>query len=208
MPFCVRGCEAPGCDGIISVQLNASGSSTIVGGSCSSNSGGGGGGQQFVPGPINGTVSVQAYAFSSGKDPWLGVRCVSRASASQNNIIKYDGKTDKHYIIPTSNHSGQYTGLKPEGVTLNEPCFSGETYSAQLVAGSVTVSTKMGLQVGYNFEYSGDPLSVTFPDKKAYSVSFVKISEPLYLNQFTLDIDYPNSPAIAGYGWQFLRECK
>jgi hypothetical protein len=173
-------------------------------GSGSGSSGATGG---YVPGPLNGTVTIQAYAFgpdSEGSDMWLGSKCVTKAQASQNNILKYDGKTDSYVIIPTSINSGSITGDQVEGLSLAATCNSVESVQMNLLAGSVTVTTKMGTDVGHGLQYTGFPYSVSFPDLKAYNVMG---QDGCYRSGFSLNIDYPNSPAQATYSWQFVLSC-
>ena len=191
--------------GIISIQWNTQGSTNYIGGDCTKStrvdkvS-------EFVPGPVTGTVSIVSYAFGKGSDKWLGVRCASKVQVNQSHLIKYDGSRGKegYHVIPTANHSAQITGNVPDGVTMTSDCYT-TSYSSQLMAGSVPVSTKMDTSIGHGLMYSGVPISVSFPEMDAYKILGKEFL--CYMSGFAMDIDYPSSPAKATYTWQFILDC-
>jgi len=190
--------------GLISIQWNTQGQVKSLGGDCD-NPVNGEAGAQYVLGPVTGTVNLQAYAFNSeSEDMWLGVRCSSKVQANQSNLMKYDGRTDQYYVLPSSNHSCQITGEYPEGVEMVTDCET-QSFTSQLVAGSVTVGTAMRTVVGHELSFDGNPLPVSFPDKQPYTV----LNTPnCFLSGFSLDIDYPNLPAKVSYTWQFILDCE
>ena len=203
MPFCIR-CADPPCsdEGIISVNWNTRGTAKPIGGTCST---GNGGDEEYIPGPVNGSVTIQAYAF--GKDDtdlWLGSKCVTQAQASQQNILKYNGKDDSYLIIPTSINSGSISGDPVKGLTLDSTCANTESVRMNLLAGSVTVTTLLGTDIGHGLNYTGAPYPMKFPNLNPYKVLG---QEGCYQSGFSLNVDFPNSPAQVTYSWQFVVDC-
>lgn len=203
MSFCIRCSDAP-CDeaGIISVNWNTRGTAKPVGGTCST---GNGGDDDYIPGPVNGSVSIQAYAFGEGaSDLWLGSKCITQAQASQSNILKYNGKDDSYLIIPSSINSGSISGDPIPGLSLKTTCANTEEIKMNLLAGSVSITSVLGTDVGYGLSYDGFPYSVSFPDLNPYKVLG---QEGCYRSGFSLNVDFPNTPAQVTYSWQFILDC-
>lgn len=193
---------------MISVNWSTSATANPVGGSCSTSTGGP---EEFVPGPVSGSVNIQAYAFDPNEtndngrtELWLGSRCITRANASQNNLMKYDGKTNKYWIIPTSINSGSIAGDPVEGLSLSNTCANAKSLQLSLLGGSVSIASELGTDVGHGLKFNKGFFNVSFPDLKSYTI----MDQPgCYLSAFSLDIDYPNSPAQATYSWQFILDC-
>lgn len=158
-----------------------------------------------VPGPVTGSISITAYAFSAGKgrDIWNEIRCTGQAQASQSLQYKYDLITNKHYIIPTKDHSAQLTGNTPSTISISNVCTT-TTLNSSIVNG-ITLTTEMGTYLGSNLRYTGEPLPVSFPDQSAYTVFSQK---NCFLSSFSYNVDFPTSPAIVNYVFQYILSCE
>lgn len=216
MSFCIKCADIP-CgqgEGLISVHWNTTSTAKPVGGACTTSTPDN---PDFVAGPVTGTVSIQAYASSSNvvsiqpvgfvnesrvSDLWLGSKCITRISAQQNNLLKYDGKTDKHILIPTSINSASRTGSEVPEVTMDFLCGM-ESYQMSL-AGSVTLVNNLGTDIGHSLKYTGGPYNMSFPDANPKKIMGLA---GCYQSGFSLNIEYPNSPAQVSYTWQFVLNC-
>ncbi|RKZ85082.1 MAG: hypothetical protein DRQ39_07600 [Gammaproteobacteria bacterium] len=194
---------------MISVNWNTNATAKPVGGSCSTPTGSN---SEFIPGPISGSVTIRAYVFDNKSttknnttDLWLGSRCITKASASQTNILKYDGKTSKYWIIPSSINSGSISGDPIDGLSLSNTCADVVTTQMSLLTGSATIVSSLGTDVGHGLKFTEGFFPVTFPDLGSYEVLG---QGGCYLSSFSLEIDYPNVPAQASYSWQFILDCE
>ena len=156
---------------------------------------------QYVPGPSSVSVSITAYAFKPGEDKWVGSKCKGQAQASQTNILRYDGITDKWIFLPSKVHRAQITGDVGTSCSIDEVMFTGQVADSQVVNG-ISITTEMGVAIGSKFYYSGGPISLSIPDISAYNIDLGD-SVYGYINSFSLSVDYPN-PATVSYSFDCM----
>lgn len=206
MPYCIRCSTNTVCDGsegLISINFSMNSSVRVAeDDSCSTNTGIE---NDFIPGPATASVTVNAYAFEAGTDKWLGSRCKGQAQASQTNIIKYDGKTDRYYMIPTKIHKAQIIGDVGNSVTLDKIFFTGVNVDMQSNNG-VSITSELEVWLGAGFHYNGLPLPVDMPDLSPYTINLTAQSTSrAYLSSVNVQIDYPQ-PATTSYTFEFCLE--
>src|SRR5574343_1515954 len=120
MPYCLRCIEfkCGNSTGLIGVNWSTSNNLSLVQDDCGTANGD----YKEILGPTIGNVSINAYAFAKGTDRWAGSRCQGSAQASQGVVLKYDANTDKHYLLPSKNHSAQITGDVGTLATIETVC--------------------------------------------------------------------------------------
>lgn len=180
-----------GSPGSISPGVNAGGNSGSL-----SNS------KKTIKGPITGSISITAYAFSASADPWNNVRCEGNIQASQNFIQKQDYFSDSTYIIPEDNASVQITGDIGTIATIDDVMFSTEERKLQNING-ISIGTRMGVDVGSAFKYIGGPIQVTMPNKDNFYTVFN--FGCCFLSSFNYSVNFPSQPATVTYTFQFVK---
>lgn len=199
MPYCLR-CipfSCGGSTGLISINWSTSNNLSLIDPDC----GPGSPSEKELLGPTTGTVSINAYAFSAGSDRWAGSRCQGSAQASQTVIMKYDANTDKHYLIPSKNHSAQITGDVGNLATIETVCTTTSVDSK--IVSNTTITTQLETQLGKNFKYNGEPLAVEIPFLGSYEV----FGQRSFLTNISLSVDFPSQPATVTYTFQFILHC-
>lgn len=203
MPFCIR-CSPYSCgdlEGIISVNLsmNSSVRPAIYDPAC----GGGSGAveEKYIPGSATGVFSITAYAFKRGEDPWGDIRCRGQAQASQSNIVKYDLLTKQNWVIPSRVHRAEIAGDVGAFCSLDLVLFEGSRVDSTLVNG-VTITSEIGVQIGGQLSYYGNPLNIKIPTLTPFTLLGDK-TEHAYINSFSFSVDYPNQPPTVSYSFEF-----
>ncbi len=208
MPYCLR-CSTYVCHnsrGLISIDISVN--SNVIYLSDDDDCISGGISDEYIPGPILGNVTFNAYAFSQGQDKWLGSNCRGNAQATQTNIIKYGtptpGGVAKYYLIPSKNHKAQITGfIDSQYCSLDKKFFSGTIANSQ-VSNGISISTEMGTDVGSTLRYNGFPMSIVVPNLTAYKISGVVTPDVVaYISSLNISVDFPN-PATISYTFDFL----
>lgn len=155
----------------------------------------------YIPGPGTGVVTLTAYAFEAGQDKWLGSKCKGQAQASQSNIIKYDGKTDQYYLIPTKVHRAQIAGDLGNAVTLEKIFFKGRNIDATTPNGA-TIATELEVWLGAGFSYSGPPMAISVPDLEPYTIDIGDGTTRAFIASVNVNVDFPQ-PAVISYSFEF-----
>ena len=155
----------------------------------------------YIPGPGTGTVSLTAYAFDAGGDKWLGSKCKGQAQASQSNIIKYDGKTDNYYLLPTKVHRAQIAGDLGDSVTLEKIFFKGRNIDS-LAPNGATITTELEVWLGAGFSFNGPPMSISIPDLSPYTIDIGEGTQRAFISSVSVNVDFPQ-PATITYTFEF-----
>lgn len=204
MPFCIR-CSTFNCNnssGLISVNFAMNSSARVAeDDNCKS---GGTAPLEYIPGPGTGTVSFTAYAFEAGQDKWLGSKCKGQAQASQSNIIKYDGKTDRYYLIPTKIHKAQIAGDLGNSVTLDKVFFKGTSADSSNANGA-TITSELEVWLGAGFHFVGPPMSIDLPDLEPYTINIGSNTTEALISSVNVSVDFPQ-PAVITYTFEFPLE--
>lgn len=204
MPFCTR-CAAPPCDaaGIISVNWSTSATSQELDMDCE---GSRGDPNAFILGAVQGQVQITAYAFEKGaKEAFFGTSCAGRVQAAQQNIVKYDGRTCKSYLIPTTTHQAQITGDIPAGIASMEVVrFTAQGSQSQILSGGAILTTLMDTDIGAKLRYGGPPMGIEVPTLGYFSI-FGKIG---CFSALSVEVDYPSVPAQVSYTFEFIDEVR
>jgi hypothetical protein len=164
MPFCIR-CAPYNCgsiEGVISLNINMNSNVRPVIEDPSCGGGSGDPTEKYIPGSSTATFSLSAYAFKRGENPWGNLRCKGQAQASQSNIVKYDLITKKFWIIPSRVHRAEIAGDIGEFCKIDQILFEGSRVDSNLVNG-VTITSELGVQIGGQFSYMGNPLKIKIP---------------------------------------------
>jgi hypothetical protein len=196
-----------GFEGIISLEVNVRGSSSWLSGECTQAPGQtvGASGDTYIKGPVVGNISMSAYAFVKGDaDIWLGTRCFGQAQGNQSIIQKYDGDSDRYYLIPSKDNSATIVGHIDDSVaSMDVSCNTPITSFRSQLMNNATVTSSYCTYVGHNLEYKRAPIAFKFPLlTRAFSFN----GRTCFLTTFNLNIDFPN-PATVDYGFQFIESC-
>jgi hypothetical protein len=171
-----------------------------------SNGGSGGGSgsssKKTIKGPIIGNITLTAYAFNAGQDPWNNIRCEGTIQASQNVIQKQDYFSDSTYLIPEDNASVQFTGDIGSVATIDNVAFSTEERRLQNING-ISLGTRLGVDVGSSFKFTGGPISVEMPSKDNFYTVFN--FGCCFLVGFNYSVNFPTQPATVSYNFQFIK---
>jgi hypothetical protein len=204
VPFCIKCSELPCGEntGLISIAFSTNSSIRPIDELCNEKEPN----FPYIPGPATGNITLTYYAFNSTSiDKWLGSRCKGQAQASQTNILKYDYCTNKYWYIPSKIHKAQIAGdISESVVSLKQTFFKGINIESQAGAG-LSIATQVETWLGAELTYNGVPFGVTVPDLKPWNIN-VGDARVGFLNSFTLSVDFPNSPAVCAYTFEFPLE--
>lgn len=158
--------------------------------------------KKVINGPLIGNISVTAYAFGIGQDPWNGARCEGSASASQGVIQKQDYFSDSAYLIPNDSANAKISGDIGSIASINEIYVSTEERRIQSLNG-ISIGTRLGVDLGASFSYTGLPIAVEMPNKN----NFFNVLDfnCCFLTGFSYTVNFPSQPAQATYSFQFVR---
>lgn len=173
----------------------------FISGDISSGSGGNSA-LSVINGPITGNISIVAYAFGQGQDVWNGSRCEGTASASQGVIQKADYFSDSLYLIPNDTTNAQIKGDVGNIASISDVIVTTEERRLQNLNG-ISIATRLGIEAGTSFSYTGLPLAVTMPDTD----NFFNILDfkCCFLTSFSYSVNFPSQPAQATYNFQFIK---
>jgi hypothetical protein len=155
-------------------------------------------------GETTSTLSISAWAFLPGQDPFLGATCPASASASIRWIKKYDCLTETTYMIPQSGGKASIVGGPINGVYLScDPNIVSKSFTASVQNGPVTPYIDEVRHDGFNLIYSGNPISIQSALPDPYTIQLGTISVMAYLQSFSLSVS-PPSPATVNYSFVCL----
>jgi len=182
--------------GIISASLRSGTDISIVETAC--------GTQIALTGATRGDLSITAYA------PGPVVNCPGNASVNFNWETRMSCKDGdlKLYAIPKGSARASVDGSVTTQISLLQIGNSYQTFNASASSGPQTPYLVSNHVDGYDFYYSGNPLSVSPEDgKSAKSVSFLQGILPngseLYLTSFGWSYTPPNIPTVS-YSFIFV----
>lgn len=183
--------------GIISANLKSGTDISIVETAC--------GTQLALTGATRGDLSITAYSPLSGD-----LKCPGNANVSFNWETKMSCNNGdlKLYVIPKGAARASIDGGITSQISITQIGDSYQTFSASASSGPQTPYLMSDHVDGYNFSYSGDPLSVSSEDGKyAKSISFLQGILPagseLYLTSFSWSYTPPNIPTVS-YSFIFV----
>lgn len=203
MPYCLK-CSALPCGedtGLISMGFSMNSSIRPIDEACSEENPD----IPFLPGPSTANITLTHYAFKQGEDKWLGSRCKAQASASQTNVLKYDYLTNKYWYIPTKVHKAQIAGDFGDKVFLDKVFYKGVNVESQATAG-MTIASQLEVWLGAGFNYNGSPMPVHLPDLSPYTIKVGEVEKFGYINAMSVSTEYPNTPAVVTYSFEFMLE--
>jgi hypothetical protein len=175
--------------GIISASLNGSTQVSI------SSSG------LILLGATLNSLTITAYPFAKGGDPFLGVSCNASANASVRWLQRYDCNTDTTYFIPQSGGVANIINGPINGVQLVcDANVNSRSFSANASSGPVTPYITSIQRNGFNLRYTGLPISVESGSPSPYSINLGPFSVVAYLQSFSLTVN-PPSPANVTYSF-------
>lgn len=184
--------------GIISASLRSGTDISIIETACGS--------QIALTGSTRGDLSITAYAPLGS----MTLNCPGNASVSFNWETRMSCKNGdiKLYVIPRGAARASVDGGVTDQISLSQIGDSYQTFNASASSGPQTPYIMSDHVDGYNFYYSGSPLSVSPDDgKKAKSVSFLQGILPsgseLYLTGFSWSYTPPNVPTVT-YSFIFV----
>lgn len=158
--------------------------------------------RKVINGPLVGNISVTAYAFGAGQDPWNGSRCEGTASANQGITQKQDFFSNSTYIIPSKNANSSIKGDVGSIASISEVYVSTEERRLQNING-ISIGTRLGIDLGSSFSYTGLPIAVDMPNNS----NFFNVLEfnCCFLTSFSYSVNFPTQPAQATYTFQFIK---
>lgn len=152
-------------------------------------------------------LSISAYAFLPGEDPYLGATCSFSAQASIPWITKYDCFTGQTYFIPKSGGKASVTNRIASGINTNiidlscSPGIIGRSFNADASSGPATPYLMADREDGYNLVYTGNPISINSGVPQMYTINLgtAGIIEG-FLQSFSLSV---NPPDVAKVQYSF-----
>jgi len=175
--------------GIISATLRTNVETNIVGDNI------------ILYGPTFGDLSITAYAPLQNET----VPCPGRAGVSYNWDRRYDCDTSggvmKVYMIPRGNAKAFIEGTVTNKISMEE-ITSYKSFSASAASGPATPYFYDIHRDGYNFTYSGDPISIYLEDAYEYKTiwffnDILPNGSKLYLQSFSWEYTPPNVPQVS-----------
>ena len=153
------------------------------------------------------TLSIGAYAFLPGQDPFLGATCQFSAQASIPWITKFDCFTGRTYFIPKSGGKASLTNRVPSGIDTNiinitcNPGIVNTSFSADSTSGPAAPYFLADREDGYNMVYTGNPLPVETGRPTLYTINLGTAGTILgFLQSFSLSV---NPPDVAKVQYSF-----
>lgn len=192
--------------GVISASLRSGTDIAIIETAC--------GTQIALAGATRGDFSMTAYAPLS---PSETLKCPGNANVSFNweTKLSCENANMKLYVIPKGASRASIDGDNTNQISMSQIGNSYPTFNASASSGPHTPFLLSDHKDGYNFYYSGDPLSVSPNDGKyAKSIPFLQGSLPggqqifptgseLYLTSFSWSYTPPNVPTVS-YSFIFV----
>ena len=186
--------------GIISASLRSGTDIAIIETAC--------GTQIALAGATRGDFSMTAYAPITGGGV---LNCPGSASVSFNweTKISCEGANLKIYVIPKGSSRASVDGDTDSSISMTQIGDAYSTFNASASSGPHTPYLLSEHKDGYNFYYTGSPLSVSPDDgKQAKHISFISGSifppgSELYLTSFSWSYTPPNVPTVS-YSFIFV----
>ncbi len=145
------------------------------------------------------TLSIQAYAFAPGNDPFLGVSCNFSAQAQIPWLQKFDCFTGNTYFIPKSGGKASMTNREKSGISLSiidmtcNPNLESTSFSADASSGPTTPFYLDTREDGFNLVYTGSPLAVATGIPKMYTIDLGFAGTIRgFLQSFSLNVSPPD----------------
>lgn len=158
-----------------------------------------------LEGPTLGDLSITAYSpLPTNPDGTpLSLECPGKAGVSYEWEQRIDCDTDtgvlKVYFIPRGKDKSYIEGDVPSQQITMTYTTTYETFSASASSGPTTPILRMTHRDGYNFSYTGTPISVGPDNGKDVTVvnfltSLLPTGSKLYLVNFSWEHNQPNIP--------------
>ncbi len=154
------------------------------------------------------TLSIGAYAFTPGNDPFLGVSCSFSASAQIPWIQKFDCFTGNTYFIPKSGAKAsmvnrEASGISPSIITMTcNPGIESVSFDADASSGPTSPFYLNTREDGFNLVYNGTPIPVATGIPQMYTISLGFAGTiRAFLQSFSISV---NPPEVAKVRYDFV----
>ncbi len=152
-------------------------------------------------------LSISAYAYTPGNDPFLGASCNFSASAQIPWLQKFDCFTGNTYFIPKSGSKASMINREASGISSSiitmscNPGISSISFEADASSGPATPFYLNTREDGFNLVYNGIPIPVATGIPQLYTINLGFAGTIRgFLQSFSLNV---NPPDVAKVRYDF-----